>query len=86
MTPNPTNIGAKSRGPSFDAAFVARRVVVLIAAGAGLFGILAERPIVSVAWRAATVALLGLGAIHVAERATGSFRFKSTRRPSGGAQ
>lgn len=86
MAPAPTRVGAKARGPSFDAAFLARRVVVIIAAGAGLFGILAERPVVSVAWRAAAVALLGLGLIHLTERAAGHFRSAVIRRTPGDAR
>lgn len=82
MSTNHAKNGANSRGPSFDTGSAARRVVVIIAAGAGIFGILAERPVLSVAWRAAAVAVLGVGAIHLVERVTG--RFRSTTRDTRG--
>ena len=51
-----------------DVGALARRTVVAIAAAAALVGILAGRPVLSVAWRAGAVALVALVAIRVVER------------------
>jgi len=85
-TSNSAKVGARSRETRTDVAFVARRVVVIIAASAGLFGILADQPVVSVAWRAAVVALLGVTAIHLAERAVARSRPTTARSTRGGTR
>jgi len=82
---NALDLRGRARGPQLDLAGVARRAVVAIAAGAGLIGILAERPVLSVAWRAGAVALIGLGAIALAERALARTRTRDPRGARGGA-
>jgi hypothetical protein len=59
---------AKGTASSIDFGGLARRAVVAIAAGAGLVGILAARPVATVAWRASAVAVIGLVAIALTER------------------
>lgn len=51
-----------------DFGFLARRTVVGVAAAAALVGILAGRPVLSVAWRAGAIALVALLAIRIVER------------------
>ncbi len=71
---------------TLDFGGAARRTVVAIAALAGLSGILAERPIVTVASRAGTIAVLGLLVIFIAERSFARGRSKSGRGPRGGSR
>lgn len=84
--PNAMDSRAKLRGPSLDLALVARRAVVAIAALAGLLGILAERPVLWVALRAGAVAVIGLCAIHVAQRVTARVQASMPRRARGGTR
>lgn len=74
----------KSHAP--DWIDLARRAVVVIAAGSGLYGILSERPILSVAWRAGLVALVGLVAIGAVERALARNRKSTPPGARGGAR
>lgn len=76
----------RAPGAQLDLVGIARRSVVAIAAGAGLIGILAERPVLSVAWRAGAVALIGLGAIALAERALARSRSSAPRGARGGTR
>jgi len=82
-TLDPRSPGGRAR---VDLALAARRAVVAIAAGAGLFGILSEQPVLSVAWRVGAVAAIGLGTIHVVERTTGRIRGPSARNARGGTR
>jgi len=70
--------------PRIDLFGVGRCTVVVIAAGAGLLGLLAGTPVVAVAWRASAVALIGLTAIGVLERFANRRRRPSMRGARGG--
>lgn len=82
---SPSLLGSRT-APRIDFGGAARRTVVAIAALAGLSGILAERPIVTVASRAGTIAALGLLVIFVAERSIARGRAKSSRGARGGSR
>lgn len=75
--------GANSHGlrmrPRIDLFGVGRCIVVVIAAGAGLHGLLAETPVVAVASRASVVALVGMIAIHLLEKFANRRRRPSLR-------
>lgn len=71
---------------AIDFASLARRAVVAIAAAAGLFGLLSEQNVLTVAWRTGAVAGLGLCAILAFERFAPRFRGSSTRNARGGAR
>jgi len=76
----------RGQNARFDLGLAARRAVVAIAAGAGLVGILSEQSVLSVAVRVGAIAAIGLGAIHVVDRATGRARARSQRNVRGGTR
>jgi len=76
--PLPARTAAKAAS-RIDFGGVARRAVVTIAAGAGLIGILAERPVATVAWRASAVAVVGLIAIALTARVIARLATKGPR-------
>jgi hypothetical protein len=53
-----------------DLTALARRAAVAIAAGAGLVGLLSGRPLLTVAWRAGLILVVGLAVIALASRWT----------------
>jgi len=76
--------GATTSASGIDLAGFARRTVVVVAAGAGLVGILTGTPIVAVALRAAVIAGIGLVAILLVERIAA--RSRPSRGARGGAR
>lgn len=72
--------------PRIDLFGVGRCIVVVIAAGAGLLGLLAETPVPAVAWRASAVAVIGLTTIGVLERFASRRRRPSLRGSRGGTR
>jgi hypothetical protein len=76
--PQPARTVAKAAS-RIDFGGLARRAVVAIAAGAGLIGILAERPVATVAWRASAVVVVGLIAVALTERVIARFGTKGPR-------
>lgn len=83
---NSSHAGGRSRESHSGLADAGRRVAVIIAALAGLFGILAGQPVVAVAWRTAVVVLIAWIVIHLFERALGRMRTTPARSTRGGTR
>jgi hypothetical protein len=81
-----SSISNRGRERTPNLGLLARRLVVGTAAAAGLAGIVADRPVLSVALRAGVVAAAGLVAIVLIERAATRLAPRARPTSRGGAR